>query len=244
MTDKERFERLCKRDSETPHAREGIGTLSEKRLHRVIKSYVSEDSSSYELPVGKYVADVFKDGEIYEIQTGSFQRLLPKLSYYLEQTPYSVTVIHPVIRNKRIIRIDPETGEILRSSLSPSHGSAADLLVQLFHVRDLLPNERIKIKLLLIDAEEYRYSERVKYRRTGAYDSELFPISLISESDLSWAEDFRQFLPQGTDSFCASDYSAFIKKKGRKLYSCLNLLCSVDILQREKDGRKYIYNVK
>ncbi len=244
MTDKERFERLCKKDSETLHIREGIGTLSEKRLHRVIKSYVSENANDLEIPVGKYVADVFTDGVIYEIQTRAFERLLPKLSYYLEQTPYSVTVIYPVIRNKRIIRIEPETGEVLRSKMSPTHGKAADLLVQLFCVRDVLPNKRIKIKLLLIDAEEYRYSERVKYRRSGAYDSELFPLSLVSEYDFSSAEDFRQFLPEDLNSFCAAEYSAFIGKKGRRLYSCLNLLCSLGLIEREKDGRKYIYKVK
>ena len=244
MTDSERFERLCKKDSETLHIREGIGTLSEKRLHRVIKSYVSENASDWEIPVGRYVADVLADNVIYEIQTGSFERLLPKLSYYLEQTSYSVMVIHPVIRNKRIIRIEPEAGEVIRNKMSPTHGRTADLLVRLFQIKDILPNERIKIKLLLIDAEEYRYSERVKHRRSGAYVSELFPLSLVSETDFSSAEDFRQFLPEGLNSFCAAEYSEFIGKKGRKLYSCLNLLCSLGLIDREKDGRKYIYKVK
>ena len=244
MIDRERFERLCKKDSEIIHTGKGIGTLSEKRLHRVIKSYVSENENDWEIPVGKYVADVLSHNVIYEIQTGAFERLLPKLSYYLEQTSYSVTMIHPVIRNKRIIRIEPETGEVIRSKMSPTHGRTADLLVRLFQIKDILPNERIQIKLLLIDAEEYRYSERVKYRRSGAYDSELFPLSLVSETDFSSAEDFRQFLPEGLNSFCAAEYSKFIGKKGRKLYSCLNLLCSLGLIDREKDGRKYVYKVK
>ena len=241
MTGAERFEALCKRDMETLHPRESIGTYKEKRLHRILKSYVCENKASFEIPVGNYVADIYEDGRITEIQTCRFDRLLPKLEYYLSDTDLSVTVVCPIIRNKRLIRIDPETGEILRQKLSPSHGKAADLLPELYHIRQVIPNDRLKIKLMLIDAEEYRYSERVRYRRSGAYDSELFPTALVEERDLSSVDDFLEFIPKTTDSFDATEYSKFIRQKGRDLYSSLNLLCHLKLLAKEKQGRKNIY---
>ena len=233
MTEKERFERILRADRESLHTYSGIGTVSEKRLHRIIKSYVSEDTSTHEIKLGRYVADVFIDGRIYEIQTKAFSRLLPKLKYYFEETPYSVTVIYPIIRNKKIIRIDPETGEILRKKASPNHGKAADILTELYHVRELFPHGRLKIRLLFIDAEEYRYSERVRYRRTGAYDSELFPTDLVGEEEYSSIEDIRRIIPINRESFSASEYSKATGLRGRKLYYSLTFLCHAGLIKKE-----------
>lgn len=240
MTDKEYFEAICKVDSETVHSKEGIGSLSEKRLHRIIKSYLANDPTCHEVAVGKYFADVLSEGEIFEIQTKALSRLLPKLKYYLEETPYSVTVIHPVIRNKKIIRIDPETGEILRQKISPKHGSSAHALPEIHGLRELLGNDRLQIKLMLIDAAEYRYSERMRYRREGAYDSELFPTMLAEVETYAYGADFLKFLPSGRQSFTAAEYSKFIGLTGRKLYSALYLLCSLGLIR--KDGKTYFRN--
>ena len=64
MTNAERFERICKTDSESVHIQNGIGTLSEKRLHRILKCYLCADSASHEVKLGRYVADVFNGNEI------------------------------------------------------------------------------------------------------------------------------------------------------------------------------------
>ena len=237
MRDAEYFEALCRADSVHIHARQGIGRLSEKRLHRIVKSFVAEDVSTHETPVGRYVADALSDGEIFEIQTKAFSRLSPKLEYYLEQTPYKINVIYPVIRNRKIIRIEPETGEVLRKQTSPKHGVSAAALPELFYIRHLLPCDRISIKLMFIDAEEYRYSERVRYRRSGAYDSELFPVSLVDIEEYNTPDDFVRFIPSDRERFTASEYSNFIKLTGRRLYAALALLCSLGVLRKE--GKTY-----
>ena len=244
MTDNERFEALCRKDMESLHFSEGIGTYKEKRLHRILKSYITENESAYEIPIGKYVADIFENGSITEIQTTTFQRLLPKLRFYLGETDHKITVVCPVIRNKRIIRIDPETGEIMRSKMSPAHGTFSDILPSLYHIREVIPDRRLRIRVLLIDAEEYRYSERQRYRKEGAYDCELFPVSVAEERIFSVPNDFSEFLPLDRESFSAAEYSKIIKLRGRKLYSSLNFLCSVGLLCREKEGKKYIYHKK
>lgn len=234
MTDTERFERICRADSESLHLQNGIGTLSEKRLHRILKKYLCEDTASHEVKLGRYVADIFSDGQIIEIQTKAFSRLLPKLRYYFEQTPYPVTVIFPVIRHKTIIRIDPESGEVLRKKLSPRHGLASDILPELYYLREVFPHPKLTIRLLFIDAEEYRYSERVRYRRTGAYDSELFPTTLTGEEIISKVDDLRRLCITEKQSFTASEYSKISKLEGRRLYGALTFLCSAGLLRKEK----------
>lgn len=233
MTNTELFERICKTDSESLHLQNGIGTLSEKRLHRILKSYLCIDSSAHEARLGRYVADVFDGEEIYEIQTRAFSRLLPKLKYYFEQTPYPVTVIYPIIRNKTIIRIDPETGEILRKKLSPRHGRGADILPELYYLREIFPHPRLKIRLIFIDAEEYRYSERMRYRREGAYDSELFPTTLVVEEEIADIKDVKRLIATEKSSFTATEYSKLSGFKGRRLYGALTVLCSLGLLKKE-----------
>ena len=245
MTDAERFSELCKNNAyaPTPLSGDSIGTYKEKRLHRIIKSYISENENNREIPVGKYVADIFDGERVTEIQTGNFNKLLPKLRYYLESTDYGVTVVYPIIRDKMLYRIDKETGEILRKRLSSAHGKLWDALPALYHIRELLPNDRLTVRVLLIDAEEYRYSEAQRYRKEGRYESELFPTSLADDRIIS-VEDLKAFLPSDKESLTVAEYSAYVKRKGRCVYSALNLLCSLKLLDRTKMGKKYVYRLK
>ena len=57
----------------------GIGTLKEKSLHRVIKHYIENDEEKHEQSILGYVADIFTDNHVYEIQTANFNKLRAKL---------------------------------------------------------------------------------------------------------------------------------------------------------------------
>ena len=48
--------------------RNGIGTLSEKTVHAVLKNYYAPDETQHEIPVEGCVADIFNGKEIIEIQ--------------------------------------------------------------------------------------------------------------------------------------------------------------------------------
>ena len=79
-TDKETalFSELCELHSATEVRGgefAGIGVDNEKRIHRVIKEFVSSDPEAYEIKLGGAVADVFSDGTVTEIQTGGFYPL-------------------------------------------------------------------------------------------------------------------------------------------------------------------------
>ena len=60
--------------------RNGIGTLSEKTVHAVLKNYYAPDETQHEIPVEGCVADIFNGKEIIEIQTRSFDRMRPSWS--------------------------------------------------------------------------------------------------------------------------------------------------------------------
>ena len=101
-----RFAALCTELSRLSAVRdsEGIGTYNEKLLHKILKRTVTDDASCFEVPCGRYVADVREQGRITEIQTGSFYPLAPKLAYLLETTEDAITVIHPITESLTILR--------------------------------------------------------------------------------------------------------------------------------------------
>lgn len=239
-----RFARLCEEEASRIEGESGgIGTYREKRLHRILKRFVSEDEATHEIPVGKYVADVCTADGITEIQTKGLYLLLPKLRYYLEQTDLPITVLHPIVAEKILIRMDRETGEVLYRKRSPKKGRLEDILPELYALGPLLPNDRIRIRVLLLRTDEFRFSERMRYRREGAYDADLFPRACLEEMDLLQREDYLRFLPTDRTVFSAAEYSAWIKLKKRKLYSALNFLCAIGLLRREKEGKCYRYEV-
>ena len=155
---KARFDALCRdcvslcdlRDSD------GIGTYQEKPLHKMLKRAVTDDASCFEVRVGNYVADVREQGRIEEIQTGGFYPLADKLRYFLDETEDEITVVHPIDAELTVIRVDPETGEVLSHKRSPKHESVRDVLPELFYLRHVFPSPRLNICIVSLRAEEYR----------------------------------------------------------------------------------------
>ncbi len=243
--DKEKFDSLCKEFDYNWHIQSHIGTYNEKRLHLILKKMVTDDVKCHEVSVGNYKADVFCDGCITEIQTGSLYPLQKKIEYYLESTEHSVTVIHPVIAQKNIVRVDKESGEVLRRRKSPKKPKAGQIFEQICYIGESAKSERLEIVVLYISADEYRYSdEAVRYRKSGKYDSELFPRSLLSFERYSGLESYKFLLDGCPDVFEAKEYSALKGFSGRALYSTLNLLCKLGLLERrKKDMRKYEYRI-
>ncbi|MDE7114562.1 MAG: hypothetical protein K2O57_10370, partial [Acetatifactor sp.] len=84
----------------------GIGTLSEKTVHAILKNFYESDEDHQEIPIDNYVADIYHDGEIIEIQTRQFNKMRNKLSAFLPL--YPVTIVYPIPREKWVIWIDQE----------------------------------------------------------------------------------------------------------------------------------------
>lgn len=240
-----RFASLCEREAERADATAGerFELYAEKRLHRILKEFISEEEGTQEISVGRYTADLLVGDEITEIQTKSLRPLAPKLRYYLKETDYRVTVVHPILVEKTLIRADRETGEIFSMKKSPKKGRVTDGLAELYPIASLLTSERLRVRFLLLRVDEVRYSERVRYRKTGAYDSELFPREVLGDVVLQSPEDYRIFLPEGVSDFTAAEYAKHTKLRGRHVYSALNTLSAIGLLRREQEGKKYRYFV-
>ncbi len=91
----------------------GIGTLSEKILHRIIKFFIDDNPLNHEIKIGQYFVDIMSNNTIYEIQTRSFNKLRPKLDFLLSKTDYSVKIVFPIPYEKNICWINKDTKELI-----------------------------------------------------------------------------------------------------------------------------------
>ena len=240
-----RFESICA-DLASPFSEAGetIGTFNEKRIHRAIKRFITEDETCYEIKVGSSVADVVFGGIIHEIQTGSFFPLTKKIAAYLANSENEVRVIYPVATKNTVVRLDTSTGEVLRKRAMNTKKGVLSILPELIYLSDFLKNPRLCFDIYLIETEERRYSDNVyRYRKKGRRDSETFPVTLSGIVSLETTDDFAALLPNAVveksalGGFTAADFSAASGLRGRSAYLALGALCSAGVLEKEKDGR-------
>ncbi len=245
IPDEERshFEEICSSLS-SPLYKESdwIGIYNEKRVHRAIKKFVSDDENCFEVKVGSSVADVLSDGVIYEIQTGSFYPLTKKIATYLSSSDYEIRVIYPIISKRKIVRVDKDTGEVLRSRLSSAKQNPTKILPELVYLSDSLKSRRLSFEIYSIYAEEHRYSDEIhRYRKSGKRDSELFPVSLESITVLETTDDFLSLVPEvlinSGEPFTAAQFMKATGIGGRRAYNALGALCAAGALAKQKNGK-------
>lgn len=225
-------------------AREGIGRLGEKTIHRTLKHYFEPDSSFHEVKYGSMVCDIKNGDEIIEIQTRSFDRLIPKLRSYLISN--FVTVVYPIVENKTICKIDVNSGETVYLRKSPKKGKTIDALAEVAKLREFIPNENLRILLVFIDATEARMdgkTVRVGRKRTEKLDA--IPTSINSILELRCVEDYRVLLPENLpNEFGSKDFEKLTKLHNINLHAALAFFIKTGIFSRDKrGGRSYIYTI-
>lgn len=225
-----------------------IGMLGEKALHSAMKFYYEPDASLHEREAFGFIADIRNENGIIEIQTRNLFAMKRKLETYLKET--RVTLVHPVIRKRRIIVMDPETGELSRPRLSPKKGRIEDAFSELVHIREALGKSSLSIVIPVVDAEEYRVREAGKRRRRGGYSDlkfELLPTELVSEAYFKEPGELAALLPEELSTAGREFTVGELAQTSRLPYRTASAECSVLIaagaLEREKRGRSYYYRI-
>ena len=222
-----------------------IGTLSEKTVHAVIKNYIEPDVDKQEIPIGSNVADIFTGDEIFEIQTQNLKRLVDKLNAFLPQ--YKVTVVHPVIRKKKIYWIDPGTGEMTKPRRpSPKTGSFESAIREVYGIREFLGNPNLKVRLVLIDVDEFRIKNGYgrDNKKYGTWLDKV-PTELIDDKLFECPEDYLQLLPESTpEEFTVKDAEecGLNPAEASLIVAFLNKIGVIEHIG--KKGRAYLYRMK
>ena len=216
----------------------GVGTLSEKTVHAILKNYYEPDEGHQEIPIEKYIADIYAHGEIIEIQTRQFDKMRNKLSAFLPL--YPVTIVYPVPREKWIIWIDEESGELSKKRKSPAKGNPYLVFPELYKIKMFLKDPHLRIRIAMLDLEEYKQLNEW----TSRYDR--IPTQLVQEYEIQRPEDFLQFVPLELENgFTSREFAAAAHIPLSLAQIVLNILHYMGtVIRTGKKGQHYLYEIE
>ena len=244
MPDMEAFENAKNKIIGIDRQRLGIGTLSEKTVHAILKNYYEPDEDKQEIPIENYVADIYSNGEIIEIQTRQFNKMRDKLKVFLPL--YPVTIVYPIPREKWLIWIDEESGELSKKRKSPAKGNPYVAFIELYKSKMFLKHSNLRLKLVLIDMEEYRLLNGwSKDKKKGSSRYDRIPTRLVEEVEINCIQDYMQFVPYDLpEQFTTKDFAKAAHIPVRLSQTVLNILYYVEVVERVgKNGNSYLYEV-
>ena len=240
--DKQLFLQVCDEVIGQRQGMNGIGTLGEKTVHSVLKSYYSPDNINHEIRVGGFVADICTGNEIIEIQTRNFDKLRRKLNAFLAFAP--VTIVYPIPNTKWIRWVNPQTGEISPPRKSPKKGTPYSIFPELYKIKDFLINPNLNIKIVMINLEEYKFLDGWSQdKKKGSTRCDRIPIELVNEIMISSRNDYQLLVPSLLgEEFTSKDYKKASGLPLHKAQTALNVLHFVGAVDRiGKKGNSYLY---
>ena len=223
-----------------------IGTLNEKSVHSFIKEYIEPNKQYQEVKVDSFIADIKKANHIYEIQTQQFKKLLPKLKYYISNS-YNTTIVYPVIQQKYINWINPDTQQIVERRKSSHKGVIQDIFKELYWIASYIENPLVELQIILIDAKEYKlldgYRHNLKRKSTKI---DKVPTTVKEIIKIKSVSDLEVFIPNTLKEkeFTSADYIKHTKCNKRWVSSGLKMLREYNIIRIvRKEGNKFVYKV-
>ena len=234
-------EEIAIRRGNNPYEAGGIGTLSEKTVHAVLKNYIEPDRDCHEVALDGFFADVFKDGQVTEIQTAQFGKLRDKLSVFLNN--YTVTVVYPMAVNKWISHIDGEKKSAFR--MSPLHMNEYHAFDELYAIKSFLKNPNLRIHLYMMDMEEHKIkvAKRRRKRGSGYERYDRVPLGIREIIEFNCVNDYLRVVPPELEGeFTSADLGAEAGISRSFASLVLNVLNDIGVVKRVgKKGNAYVY---
>jgi hypothetical protein len=206
-----------------------IGVLREGPLHRELKALLARPGDAFEVKVDGYVIDLVRaDGELVEIQTGSFSPLRRKLDALLDRHP--VRIVHPVPAQRRIIRVD-EDGLVLSERPSPKKPTAAVIFEGLVSFPTLLSHPNLTIEVLLCREDHVRKPEPVRGRRYLRDPGERRLTGVLERIELRGAQDAARLIPTLDEPFTTKELAKAMRVPLPLAQKAANCLRALDVLE-------------
>ncbi len=219
-----------------------VGTISEKLLHKTLKFYIESNPECHEIPICGCIADIVNESGIKEVQTRSFEKLLPKLCKFLPEN--NVEIIHPLTAVRYISYLDEDSGELIIRKKSPKHDGVNRAACELYKIKDFLTSQNLTVRLVFLEFEDFRIKQDKKRRLKNSESlMRRVPIGIKREIVLKTREDYKVFLPDEiSEEFTASELSKLIRLDSRRTHNTLTLLLSLGIIERSGiRGKAYLY---
>jgi hypothetical protein len=216
--------------------------MGETPLHAALKAWYCQPNDRTEVPVDDYIVDVVRDDLLVEIQTRSFGAIRAKLAELAKE--HTVRLVHPIAREKWIVKLAPDGQEHLSRRKSPKRGRILHLFDELVYAPDLLSHPNLSIEVLMTQEEEVRRHEPGRrWRRKGWVTHERRLLDVVERRLFCAPSDLGDLLPQSVvEPFTTSDLAAALKAPRRlaqKMAYCLRKMGT--IVPEGKMGNAILY---
>lgn len=239
--DRELFLKSCSDFAMEDPVPSGIGTLSEKMLHGVLKRYFQPDVTRHEEKIGRYIADIVNENGIIEIQTRNFSNLRKKLEVFLDVA--KVTVVYPIPMIKWLSWMD-ENGELSKKRKSPKKGCLQDAFFELFQISSFLSNPNFSLCIVLLEVYDIRNLNGWNLtKKRGSTRQERIPLDIFEEHYFSSPKDYLKFLPLNLPlEFTVKNFRELTKITPRNASLGIKILLEIGIIEKiGKIRNAYVY---
>lgn len=223
----------------------GVGGLSEKSVHKILKLTLEPDVQKHEVKFLGSIADIKNEDGIFEIQSKSPYLLYRKIEKFLQHVPF--TLVMPIFKEKNIRWINTENGEISAPKRSPRKEDIYTALNALCPLAEFVGRQGFRVKLMLLSVDEYRRLDGWdRTRKKGASKADRIPASLLDVVDLAAPEDYLKYFPSEINGeFLAKDFAKAIKRPSRFTYYVIKFFQRLGYVEVVgKKGRAILYKTK
>ena len=215
---------------------------NETSLHSSIKRWYSLPGDRFEVKIEDYIVDIVRDNLLIEIQTRNFSAIKKKLMTLLKN--HIVRLVHPIPREKWIVRIAKSDGRTISRRKSPKKGRPTDLFDELVRIPNLINEEKFCIEVLTTKEEEIRCNDgRGSWRRRGVSIKDRKLINVLESIRLTTKTDFLRFLPDRLPQPFSNKALAKIAgvpiRQSRRITYCLKKMGAIK--QVGKNGNELLF---
>jgi hypothetical protein len=218
--------------------------MQESSLHASLKDWYSKPGDLVEASVDGFLVDIVRGRQMIEIQTRNFSALKDKLSILLDL--YPVRLVHPIAREKWIIRTSANDEEIISRRKSPRRGRLEHLFKELVRIPHVVKNPNFSLEVLFIREEEIRRDDgKGSWRRKGQSIADHRLLSILDRHIFLSKKDYLDLLPEDlifpfTNTELAQTLSISSNLAGKMTY-CLRKMDALKLIG--KRGNAHLYEV-
>ena len=189
-----------------------IGLLNEKPLHAALKVWYAETNDQVEVKVDGFIIDIVQADLLVEIQTRNFSAMKRKL---IELTKsHAVRLVHPIAREKWIVKLDKDGQTQLSRRKSPKKESIDRLFDELIRIPQLILHPNFTLEVLFTQEEDVRRYKHKRRRRSKQWvTQERRLLSVVERRLFQTPADFATLLPSDlVDPFTTIDLAKAMGK--------------------------------
>ena len=219
----------------------------ESSLHAAVKNWYAHPGDELEALIDGYLVDIVRDDLLIEIQTRNFSAIKRKLARLIRG--HRVRLVHPIARQKWIVRVDANGETVLSKRLSPRKGRVEDLFLELVYIPRLVKDPNFSLDVLLVHSEDVLIDDGKgswRRRRWSIQDRRL--LDIVGTVTFESPEDFNEVLPSTLpEKFTTKDLvgeSGIRPTVAQRMAYCLRKMDVIEAIGKSGKALLYAKSIK